>query len=63
MLFTNVAIQKRTLAIHVGINVKLFDPVRRRGFNPDTLPDTTAGSVENVRLIQGLLPNWDNIIL
>lgn len=52
-----------TLTIHIGVNVELCDPVQRRGFHPHTLPDTTAGCIENVGRGQRLLANWDDIVI
>ena len=52
-----------TLAVHVGVNVQLLDPVYWRRLNPHTLPDATAGRVEDVRGSQGLLSIGDDIII
>lgn len=38
-----------TLAVHVSGKIKLRHIVCRGSFNPDALPNTTAGSVEDMR--------------
>ena len=52
-----------TLPVHVRIKIQLCDVVGRRRLNPDTLPDTTAGLVEDVTL-RGrlLLADRDDIV-
>lgn len=60
--FFSSCIEIRTLTIHVGVEVQLSNPVCRCGFNPDTLPDTAAGRVEDVRRFQRLFANRNDMI-
>lgn len=47
--------------ISAAVDVKSGDVVCRSRLDPDTLPDTTAGSVENVIRTQSLLPDGNHI--
>lgn len=50
-----------TLAVHISIKIKLSNVVCRGGrLNPDALPDSTAGSVEDVTGTEGLFSNWNH---
>lgn len=48
--------------MHISSQIKLHHVVDGGRFNPNTLPDTAAGCVENVRRIQRLLPNGNHVI-
>lgn len=49
------------LAICCSVDVDRGDMVRWCGFDPDALPDTTAWPVEDVRRVQSLLSNRNDI--
>ena len=49
-----------TLTVHISIQIKLSYVVWRGRLNPDTLPDSTTGSVENVTGMERLFSNWDH---
>lgn len=51
-----------TLTVHVGIDIQLSDMNRWSWLNPDTLPDSAARCVENVRGVESLLSNRYYII-
>lgn len=53
--------EQLTLAVLVCIKVKTRDVVSRDRLDPDTLPDTTAGGIEDVARIERLLANWNDI--
>ena len=50
-----------TFSVHVGIQVQFSNIVARCGLDPDTLPDTTAGRIEDVGRIQSLLADGDHV--
>jgi hypothetical protein len=50
-----------TFAVCTSTNVEFLNANSRRRFEPDSLPDTTAGCVENMLLDQFLLPERDII--
>ena len=54
---------KLTCTISSGRKLQLCDVIRRSRLDPDTLPDTTAGSVEDVRGIESLLANRNDVVV
>lgn len=51
-----------TLAFHVSINVEFRDMILWRSLDPDALPNSTTGSVEDMTGPVSLLSNGNYII-
>lgn len=49
------------LAAGISVDIESGDVVRWGRLDPNALPDATAWTVKDVRRIQGLLSNWDDI--
>lgn len=55
-------LDRRTLAMHVCIDIHFRDIVGRSRLDPNRLPDSTAGSIEDMGGHESLLANWNDIV-
>lgn len=54
--------ERVTLSVHISSEINPGDVVCWRRFKEDTLPDSTAGRVEDVTWVKSLLSNGDDIV-